>query len=88
MLFFTMKNLNQIYNAYQKSSGVSIDSRSIKKGNLFFALKGPNFDGNKFAKAALESGASYAVIDDPNFNEIDGALEIDQITAKIDTCLI
>jgi len=65
-----MKNLNQIYNAYQKSSGVSIDSRSIKKGNLFFALKGPNFDGNKFAKAALESGASCAVIDNPNFNEI------------------
>ena len=49
-----MENSNQIYNAYLDSSGVSIDSRSIKKGSLFFALKGPNFDGNQFANDALK----------------------------------
>ena len=65
-----MENSNQIYNAYLESSGVSIDSRSIKKGSLFFALKGPNFDGNKFAKDALKKGASYVVVDDPNSVEI------------------
>ena len=48
-----MENSNQIYNAYLDSSGISIDSRSIKKGSLFFALKGPNFDGNQFANDAL-----------------------------------
>ena len=51
-----MENSNQIYNAYLESSGVSIDSRSIKKGSLFFALKGPNFDGNQFANDALKKG--------------------------------
>ena len=65
-----MENSNQIYNAYLESSGVSIDSRSIKKGSLFFALKGPNFDGNQFAKDALKKGASYVVVDDPNSLEI------------------
>ena len=69
MLFFTMENSNQIYNAYLESSGVSIDSRSIKKGH-FFALKGPNFDGNQFANDALNKGASYVVVDDPNSVEI------------------
>ena len=65
-----MENSNQIYNAYLDSSGVSIDSRSIKKGSLFFALKGPNFDGNQFANDALKKGASYVVVDDPNSVEI------------------
>ena len=67
-----MENSNQIYNAYLESSGVSIDSRSIKKGSLFFffALKGPNFDGNQFANDALKKGASYVVVDDPNSVEI------------------
>ncbi|PWH10027.1 UDP-N-acetylmuramoyl-tripeptide--D-alanyl-D-alanine ligase [Bacteroidetes bacterium SCGC AAA795-G10] len=65
-----MENSNQIYNAYLNSSGVSIDSRSIKKGSLFFALKGPNFDGNQFANDALKKGASYVVVDDPNSVEI------------------
>lgn len=43
---------------------VSTDSRSISTGCIFFALKGPNFDGNKYALQSLEKGASYAVIDD------------------------
>ena len=42
--------------------GISTDSRSIKKGELFFALKGPRFDGNKFLKDALSKGASGAVV--------------------------
>ena len=69
MLFFTMENSNQIYNAYLDSSGISIDSRSKKKGT-FFALKGPNFDGNQFANDALKKGASYVVVDDPDAVEI------------------
>lgn len=41
---------------------MSTDSRSISGGELFFALKGENFDGNKFAPKALEAGAAYAVV--------------------------
>ncbi len=53
-----------LYNIFKTCSGVSTDSRSIKGGELFFALKGENFDGNKYAVAALDAGASWAVIDE------------------------
>lgn len=45
----------------------------LQKGDLFFALKGPNFNGNLFAKQALEAGAAYAVVDedvDPTDNRL------------------
>jgi UDP-N-acetylmuramoyl-tripeptide--D-alanyl-D-alanine ligase len=53
-----------LYSRFLLSDGVSIDTRSLKEGNLFFALKGPNFDGNQFARQAVEQGASYAVVSD------------------------
>ena len=55
---------SELYNYFKKSNSVSTDTRSIKKGSIFFALKGDNFDGNKFAEQAIKDGASYAVIDD------------------------
>lgn len=65
-LFYTM-NIQTLYRAFEKSNGVSIDSRKIETNQLFFAIKGENFDGNLYAKAALEKGASLAVIDKPEF---------------------
>jgi len=44
-------------------SGVSIDSRSVGKGDLFVALRGPNFDGHKFVAGALKQGAGAALVD-------------------------
>jgi UDP-N-acetylmuramoyl-tripeptide--D-alanyl-D-alanine ligase len=55
----------ELYSIYRKHNSISTDSRQIVAGCLFFALKGDNFDGNKYAKGAIESGASFAVIDDP-----------------------
>ena len=56
-----------IENLYQKfldsNSKIDIDSRSISKGSMFFAIRGENFDGNKFANEALKNGAKIAVID-------------------------
>jgi UDP-N-acetylmuramoyl-tripeptide--D-alanyl-D-alanine ligase len=46
-----------------RADGVSIDSRSVAEGDLFIALKGPNFDGHAYAAAALEAGAAAAMID-------------------------
>ena len=57
--------LVQLYNRYLNSHSVSTDSRSVQSGDIFFALKGDNFDGNQYAFKALESGASVAVVDDP-----------------------
>ena len=53
----------KLYNAFLNSNGISIDTRTLKKGDLFFALSGPNFNGNHFAKNALEKGASFVVVD-------------------------
>ena len=53
---------------------VSTDTRNLPAGCVFFALHGERFDGNKFAKQALESGASLAVIDDPEYALPEGTL--------------
>lgn len=57
-------SLEQLYEVFLENRIISTDSRLIIPGSLFFALKGNNFDGNKFATAAVEKGASFAIIDD------------------------
>ena len=59
----TMKT-EELYSYYQKCNGVTTDTRSCSEGALFFALRGERFNGNHYAKAALEAGCAYAVIDD------------------------
>ncbi len=59
-----METLIQLFNSVKK---ISTDTRFIEEGSMFFALKGANFDGNLFAKQAIEKGAAYAVIDNPQF---------------------
>lgn len=54
----------ELYNIFKSCSGVTTDSRTLKGGELFFALKGENFDGNEYALKALEAGASYAVVNE------------------------
>ncbi len=87
-------NTAGLYRYFKKSGGVSIDSRTIKDGDLFFALKGPNFDGHKYISSAFENGASYAIIDDPEYAEIEGALLVSnteealQNLARFHRCMI
>ncbi|MCE7056582.1 UDP-N-acetylmuramoyl-tripeptide--D-alanyl-D-alanine ligase [Algoriphagus sp. AGSA1] len=57
-------NISILYTLFKNSTGACTDTRKIEKGNLFFALKGPNFDANAFAPQALEMGASAVVVDD------------------------
>lgn len=52
---------------FQSATGVCTDTRKIQKGNMFFALKGPNFNANALAEEALAKGAYCAVIDDPAY---------------------
>lgn len=53
---------NRLYEAFLRSNGVSTDSRSMEKGAMFVALKGENFDGNRFAQSALDKGAGCVVV--------------------------
>lgn len=59
-------DIQKLYELFLNSTGVSTDSREIKPGSIFFALKGENFNGNKFAADALKEGAIYAVVDEPS----------------------
>ena len=55
----------QLYSHYLLSTGACTDTRSVTSGSMFFALKGPNFNANLFAAAALEAGCRFAVVDAP-----------------------
>lgn len=57
--------IKDLYKIYQKYPSVQTDTRKLQSGNLFFALKGPNFNGNQFAKQALDAGAAYVIADEP-----------------------
>ena len=59
--------IRDIYNLYSKHYLVDTDTRNIREYSLFFALKGANFNGNEFAKKALELGAAFVIIDEIEF---------------------
>ena len=61
----------------KESLCVSTDTRNLPAGCVFFALHGERFDGNKFAQQALESGASLAVIDNPEYALPEGTLLVE-----------
>ena len=58
----------------KESLSISTDTRNLPAGCVFFALHGEHFDGNKFAKQALEQGATLAVIDNPEYALPEGTL--------------
>jgi UDP-N-acetylmuramoyl-tripeptide--D-alanyl-D-alanine ligase len=60
-------NIEELYQLYLQYPSVQTDTRKLKEGDLFFALKGPNFNGNGFAQQAIDAGAAYAVIDEKEF---------------------
>lgn len=60
-------DLKELYNLYQQHPYVQTDTRKLKPGDIFFALKGERFNGNQFAKQAIDAGAVYAVIDEKEF---------------------
>ncbi len=57
-------DIHNLYQLYLKSRLVSTDSRNITPGCIFFALKGDNFNGNRFAFQAIDNGASAAIVDE------------------------
>lgn len=60
-------NIQDLYQIYKQYPSVQTDTRKLKEGDLFFALKGPNFNANEFARQALEQGAAYAIIDEEKY---------------------
>ena len=80
-----------IYNKFKECGVVTTDTRTLKGGEMFFALRGENFDGNEYALKALELGARYAVVnkssaaassDDPRLVKVDDTLKTLQDLAR------
>ena len=81
--------IDDLHSLFSKSSGISTDTRTIKKNNIFFCLKGEKFDGNLFIDQAFHLGASFVIYDDEQLNykskkaiRVKNALETLQSLAK------
>ena len=60
--------IEALYTLYKQHPSIQTDTRKLAPGDLYFALKGPNFNGNAFAQQALDKGAAYAIIDEAEYN--------------------
>lgn len=70
-------NTAQLHQLFLESSGISTDTRKIKEGSIFFALKGEKFNANEFALKALEKGASYAIVDEDLSDKDDRLIRVE-----------
>jgi UDP-N-acetylmuramoyl-tripeptide--D-alanyl-D-alanine ligase len=73
-------NIEDLYKKFLENKSVQTDTRKLKQGDLFFALKGPNFNGNQFVQQALDAGAAYVVIDEAE-------AKINEQCILVDDCL-
>ena len=74
-----MLGIDELYKELKSSNFlVDIDSRKIRKGSVFFAIKGDNFNGNEFIGDALKNGSRLAITDDenPNFNDNHNVIKV------------
>ncbi len=76
-------DIKKLHEIFLTSKGISTDTRTIQKDQLFFALKGDNFDGNKYAVQALDKGAGYAVVDDPTLINIPNCIVVKDVLESL-----
>lgn len=76
-------DIAQLYSIYRQHPVVSTDTRRIAPQSIFFALKGANFDGNNFADLALQSGAAYAVVDNPGVAKGDRYIVVNDVLSTL-----
>ncbi|OGS69294.1 MAG: UDP-N-acetylmuramoyl-tripeptide--D-alanyl-D-alanine ligase [Flavobacteria bacterium RIFCSPLOWO2_12_FULL_35_11] len=72
-------NITELYQLYTQTYLVDTDTRKIRKGSIFFALKGDNFNGNEFAAKAIKSGARYAVIDEEKYHTLTNTIMVGNV---------
>ena len=75
--------IEELYQLYLKSTGVSTDTRDIAPEQLFFALKGDRFNGNQWAQKALDNGASYAIIDEVDYRSDERMVLVEDVLTSL-----
>jgi len=81
--FFNGQNMSLLEPYKECSFKVCTDSRNIIPGSLFFALKGENFNGNKYAEEAISKGAKYAVVDDVEYSTHPNIILVDNVLVAL-----
>ena len=75
--------MTDLYKKFLDSKVITTDSRDCPEGSIFFALKGDTFNGNAYAKAALDKGCAYAVIDEAQYAEDDRYIVVDDVLTTL-----
>lgn len=75
--------IHELYDLYLQAPSIQTDTRKLQAGDLFFALKGPSFNGNTFARAALDTGAAYAVIDEDPVVQDERLIQVDDVLSTL-----
>lgn len=78
-----MMHIEKLYQLYKQHPCIETDTRKLKEGDLFFALKGENFNGNLFAKQALEKGAASVIVDEQLNFEDDRIIIVEDVLATL-----
>ncbi|TVZ55482.1 UDP-N-acetylmuramoyl-tripeptide--D-alanyl-D-alanine ligase [Lutibacter sp. Hel_I_33_5] len=71
--------IETLYKLYSQHYLVDTDTRKIRENTFFFALKGDNFNGNKFAEEALKKGASYSIVDEKEYKTSENIILVDNV---------
>lgn len=75
--------IQELYKLFTSNPSVQTDTRQLKSGDIFFALRGPSFNGNHFAGQALASGAAYAVVDEDVDTEDERLIRVNDSLATL-----
>ena len=75
--------IEQLYELFKKYPSVQTDTRTLKSGDIFFALKGPSFNGNQFAQQALKVGAAYAIVDEKQYAISSQTILVDDVLTTL-----
>jgi UDP-N-acetylmuramoyl-tripeptide--D-alanyl-D-alanine ligase len=72
-------NIEELYKIYLKYPSVQTDTRKLRQGDIYFALKGETFNGNSFAQEALNQGAAYCVVDEELSFKDERLIKVDDV---------
>ncbi|WP_101689769.1 UDP-N-acetylmuramoyl-tripeptide--D-alanyl-D-alanine ligase [Dysgonomonas massiliensis] len=72
-------SIQSLYEIYKKYPVITTDSRNCPTDSIFFALKGPSFNGNAYAEQAIKSGCSYAIVDEVEYATLPNTILVDDV---------
>ena len=75
--------IQQLYDIYLQHPSVQTDTRKLQAGDLYIALKGPNFNGNQFALKAIEQGAAFCIVDEDIKTDDERIIKVDDALATL-----